>query len=210
MVSSVRENRWRIWQMYEISAFIWILIPMKNIAWDDSIFILTLLCVCFLALPFREERLRVNAKMLDIYLTPLQMRRFKVFTRLLDGDAKPIDVYTLIVSANDSNRHLIFFCFFAFERKSNLFFSAIFVWISDWSCGWCSGKWNNSNFRDIHFDGWNSQAIGHTGDHSMQTTISGLFGKYRTYCSRDRAKFTNEILLSASASAVALIIVELN
>lgn len=117
MVSSVRENRWRIWQMYEISAFIWILIPMRNIAWDDWIFILILLCVCFLALPFREERLRVNAKMLDIYLTPLQMRRFKVFTRLLDGDAKPIDVYTLIVSANDSNRHLN-----VCERKTESFF----------------------------------------------------------------------------------------
>lgn len=109
MVSSVRENRWRIWQMYEI--FIFILILLINIAWDDWIFNVVL------ALPFREERLRVNAKMLDIYLTPLQMRRFKVFTRLLDGDAQQLDVYTLIVSAHDSNRHFV-----GCQMKTNLFF----------------------------------------------------------------------------------------
>lgn len=49
------------------------------------------------AMPFREERLILNAKMLDIYLTPLQIRRFKVFAKLLNGDAKAADIYNLLV-----------------------------------------------------------------------------------------------------------------
>lgn len=50
-----------------------------------------------LALPFNEDRLKLSQRIIENYLTPVQIKRLNVFTRILKSDMKPSDVKTMLV-----------------------------------------------------------------------------------------------------------------
>lgn len=70
-----------------------------------------------LALPFSEDRLKLSNRIIENYLTPVQIKRLKVFTRILQADMKPSDVKTMLVGLKNMNLFLNTHCAFVFYEK---------------------------------------------------------------------------------------------
>lgn len=58
-------------------------------------------------MPFREERLKANAKMLQFYLTQAQIKKFNIFTQFIESNGSPSDLTLLLVSITNFNHPLL-------------------------------------------------------------------------------------------------------